>query len=277
MPAPKIVFNSSLPRAGSTLFQNILAQNPRFYCSPTSGVLDLLMASRQIYSSGVDFKAQDPNVMKSGFMGYCRGAVQGWYEAITDKPVCVDKSRGWANYYEWLREMDPDVKILVCVRDLRAILSSMEKLWRKNKHIADPDDVPAKMNMLTIPNRVTHWLNGRPVGVAVMVLLDAIQTGVHRHLHFVRFEELTTDPKGTMKKVYDYLQEPYFEHDFDHVEQKTVENDSLYPIYGDHKIREKVKPVPTDFYDVLGKELCARVKQDNRLFYQTLYADMKLP
>jgi hypothetical protein len=44
---------------------------------------------------------------------------------------------GWTNIYEWMVEFMPEVKILVCIRDLRAILSSMEKLNRKNKHLAD--------------------------------------------------------------------------------------------------------------------------------------------
>src|SRR5205085_6798477 len=46
----RIVFNSSFPRSGSTLLQNVLAQNPRFYCSPTSGVVNLLLAARQKFS-----------------------------------------------------------------------------------------------------------------------------------------------------------------------------------------------------------------------------------
>ena len=37
----KIFFQSSLPRAGSTLLQNIIGQNPEFYVTPTSGVLEL--------------------------------------------------------------------------------------------------------------------------------------------------------------------------------------------------------------------------------------------
>ncbi len=32
-----IFYQSSLPRAGSTLLQNILAQNPDIYATPTSG------------------------------------------------------------------------------------------------------------------------------------------------------------------------------------------------------------------------------------------------
>ena len=38
----KIFYQSSLPRAGSTLLQNVLAQNPDIYATPTSGVLELV-------------------------------------------------------------------------------------------------------------------------------------------------------------------------------------------------------------------------------------------
>src|SRR5687768_5831702 len=50
-----IFFNSSLPRSGSTLMQNILAQNPQFYCSPTSGVIGALGMARAQYSENETF------------------------------------------------------------------------------------------------------------------------------------------------------------------------------------------------------------------------------
>src|SRR5688572_23471300 len=78
-PARKIVFNSSLPRSGSTLLQNILAQNPRFYCSPTSGVITLLEAARLTFVDGPPFMAQDPAVMQAGFRAFCRAALEGFY------------------------------------------------------------------------------------------------------------------------------------------------------------------------------------------------------
>ena len=55
----KIFFNSSLPRAGSTLLQNVMMQNPDIYSTPTSGVVEFLLAARSIYSTGDAFKAQD--------------------------------------------------------------------------------------------------------------------------------------------------------------------------------------------------------------------------
>ena len=46
----KLFFQSSLPRAGSTLLQNIFAQNPDMYATPTSGVLELVYAARANYT-----------------------------------------------------------------------------------------------------------------------------------------------------------------------------------------------------------------------------------
>jgi sulfotransferase len=270
----RIVFNSSFPRSGSTLLQNILAQNPRFYCSPTSGVVNLLLAARTKYSSIEMFKAQDPGLMRDGFLRFCRRGMEGFYEGITDKPICVDKSRVWFHYYEWLDAFYPSPKIIVCIRDLRAVLSSMEKLFRKHRYREDPADIEERMNMTTVTARVTHWLNSNPVGLTALRLVGAIETGAIRHLHIIRFEDLTARPAETMKKAYAYFGEAYFEHNFEDVRQVTREDDSQYAFYGDHSIRPKVQPVPSDFRGVLGAEVSDLVRDSNPIFYKTFYPEL---
>ena len=64
----QIFFQSSLPRSGSTLLQNILGQNTDFYVTPTSGLLELVYAARNNYSTSPEFKAQDAELMKKGFL-----------------------------------------------------------------------------------------------------------------------------------------------------------------------------------------------------------------
>jgi sulfotransferase len=271
----KIFFNSSMPRSGSTLLQNILAQNPRFYCSPTSGLFDLLYNTRAFYSESHLFKAQDPAVMKRAVLGFCGSGVRGYYAAITDRPCCVDKSRGWVHNYEWIEMFHPDPKILVCIRDLRSIVSSMEKLYRKNRHQKDPEDNPSRSNMTTVRNRVTHWMNNPPVGPQLMRLLDAVERGVDKKVHFVRFEDLTARPEPTMKKVYEFLGEEQFAHDFDNVDQATEEDDQQHGFYGDHKVRRKVEPVPLDYRDVLGEGACQWIKQNYGGYFQRFYPDVR--
>jgi sulfotransferase len=267
----KIFFNASLPRSGSTLMQNILAQNPRIYCTPTSGVIDLMLASRKYYTELAEFKAQDADEMKKGFLKYCNYALNGFFEGVTDKPVCIDKCRSWFHYHDWIKQFWPNPKYIVCVRDLRGILSSMEKLFRKNRDRADADEVTGTLTMITINNRVMRWLNGPPTGIAVGRLIEAIQTGVIKQCHVVKFEDLTTNPKDVMKKVYEYLGEPFYEHDFNNIEQSTKENDQLHTIYGDHRIRRKIEPVTPDYMEVLGKDICTMVRNNYALFYNTFY------
>ena len=87
-----IFYNSSLPRSGSTLIQNIIAQNPDFYTTPTSGLVDLVMASKHNYNSSQSFIAQDQKQMENAFLTYCKAGMQGYFEGLTDKPYVVDKS-----------------------------------------------------------------------------------------------------------------------------------------------------------------------------------------
>src|SRR5271155_615721 len=91
----KIFYQSSMPRSGSTLLQNIMAQNPDFYVTPTSGLLELVYGARASYTGNAEFNAQDADAMKKAFLGFCRAGMEGYFRALTDKPYVIDKSRGW--------------------------------------------------------------------------------------------------------------------------------------------------------------------------------------
>jgi sulfotransferase len=129
--------------------------------------------------------------------------------------------------------------------------------------------------MTTVRNRVGHWLGNPPVGPALLRLIDAVERGVDKHVHVIKFEELTARPEPTIKRVYEYLEEPYFAHDFEHVEQATVEDDAQHGFYGDHTIRPNVRPVPLDYREVLGEQACVQIKQSYGLFYAKFYPDLK--
>ena len=101
-----------MPRSGSTLLQNILGNNPDIYATPTSGLIELLKESRKIYSSSPQFKAQDENQMKSAFLMYCRYGIEGYFNGLTDRKYAIDKSRGWAISYGFLKAFYPNPKII---------------------------------------------------------------------------------------------------------------------------------------------------------------------
>jgi len=267
----KILFNSSLPRSGSTLLQNILAQNPKFYASQTSGVIELLYAARKNYTESLEFKLKGEKYFDKAWLSFCRHGLEGFYEALTDKPICIDKSRSWIYYYDWLNQFYPNPKIIVCIRDLRSILSSMEKINRKNAHIDNPADIPSKMNFINIEQRVEHWMNSYPVGLATNRLRNSIQKGDDKNFHFIIYEEFTKNPLQSMRRLYDYIEEPYFDHNFEKIEQTVIEDDNHHGIYGDHKIKPTVQENPIDWDNILGKDLSNIIVQKNQWFYKKFY------
>lgn len=256
----RIFFQSSLPRAGSTLLQNIIAQRSDFYATPTSGVLELVFAARANYTESPEFKAQNPETMRKAFLSFCRQGIEGYYNSITDAPYVMDKSRGWSIHYDFLNSFYPDPKILVMVRNIADILTSMEKKFRANPDKADPILNWSESRGTNTPKRVDAWLSRPPLGLAVERLTEIIRQGIDKHVHFVKYEELTLYPQQTMSRIYQYLGIPDFVHDFDNVEQKTKEDDQIYGIYGDHVIRKQVKPLKSDAERILGKDVVKWVK-----------------
>ena len=264
-----------MPRSGSQLLQNILAQNPRFHCSSTSGLLELIYAARGNFTNLDEFKNQAKGTFDRAWDGFCRGAIEGWCSNLTDRPVVVDKSRGWHVQWNWLSRFYPEAKVIVCIRDLRAVVSSMEKLRRRNAHLADPKDVPAQMKGVTIGHRVNEWLNNPPVGLALARLQDSMQQGNDRHFHFVIYEKLISNPDAEMELLYKYMDEDDFVHDFSNIGQKVDENDSLHGAYGDHKVRPRLSALPDDWDTILSRPVADAIVKSNRWYYDQFYPHIR--
>ena len=264
----KIFFNSSLPRAGSTLLQNILGQNPDFYVTPTSGVVELLYAARVNYTEDQSFLAQDPSIMKKGWISFCRHGLEGFFKGITDKKYVVDKSRSWAYYYNWIDTFYPKPKVICMVRDLRCIYTSMERNFRKHpeKNSSITDWVELKGT--TTLKRINIWAESPPIGQSMDRLKEIIIQGIYKNIHFIRFEDLTSNPQNELNKIYDYLEVDRFNHDFKNIKQITEENDKIYGIFGDHKIRQVVEPVPAQYNKILGEELSQNIVNTYPWFYK---------
>lgn len=258
----KIFFNASLPRAGSTLLQNILMQNPDIYSTPTSGVIELLSTARTLYSNGDAFKAQDSETMKSGFKNFCNKGFFGFYDGVTNRPYVIEKSRGWLGYQDFVEFfMGEKPKIICMVRDLRAIFSSMEKNYRKNPD-KDPNIVnTVELKNMTTTSRIDHYSVSPPIGPSLEWLSETFQRKQDKDILFIRFEDLTLEPERELKKIYNYLELPYYQHDFNNVQQLTFENDIIHGIFGDHQIKPQVKPIKDDYMEILGQENCDRLRQ----------------
>ena len=264
----QIFFQSSLPRAGSTLLQNILGQNPDFYVTPTSGVLELLFAARGNYTNDVGFRAQDPDLMKKGWLNFCRQGIEGFFNGITNKKYVVDKSRGWGICYDFVNSFYPNPKIVCMVRDLRCIYSSMEKNFRKYPEKDSGIANWKEMKGTTTAKRVDLWAQSPPIGIALERLQQMMTEKIDKNILFIRFEDLTSNPQVELNKIYDFFKVERYQHDFKNIEQLTQEDDTIHGIFGDHTIRKKVKPIPPTYNHYLGEELSQNIINSYPWFYK---------
>jgi sulfotransferase len=267
--SPKVFFQSSMPRAGSTLLQNILAQNPDFYVTPTSGLLELIFGARLNYTNSAEFKAQDDALMKKAFLAFSRAGMEAYFRALTDKPYVLDKSRGWGVHFDLLSLiLGEEPKIICMVRDLRQILASMEKKFRQtpDKHRAIENHV--NLSGTTTFKRAMIHLQSPPIGLALDRLIEVHQRGWSKKMLFLRFEDLTSQPAETLSKVYGYLGLSEFKHRFDRVEQVTREDDQVFGIAGLHEIRPKVEPLPGDYLEILGLDAVRFVEKQYGWYFQ---------
>jgi sulfotransferase len=255
----KHYFISGLPRSGSTLLCNIMAQNPRFYVSPaTSGCHDVLFNIRNQWDRLVEHQAEGVNYAQLNRV--LSAAMDAYHN--TDKQVVVDKGRGWLSLVEMVEFIKGEPpKIIVPVRDLAEVLASFEMLWRKSTGktqwaFESSDYFKAQ----TVEGRCDIWAGqGQPVGLAYNRVKDAIARGRTDCMLFVEFDELTRNPGASMDRIYEFLGEDKFAHNFEHVEQVTSEDDvNVHRIPGLHSIRAKVEPVPRKAEEVLGPQLASR-------------------
>lgn len=243
-----VYFIAGLPRSGSTLLANILAQHPRFHVTPTSGIVDMLVQVRNGWDANDAFRAMDRHQCEQIKENVLRSMLQAYF-AHTDRPVCFDKNRYWAEFLEMaaaLRGGRENVKVLVTVRDLRDVLASFERLYRTTSAMGQlPQEAAMALKFKTALGRVQVFIDdAQPVGRAYNAIRDAVTRGWKDRMHFIDYQDLASHPAKTMAGVYRFLGEEACEHDFDNVQQVTFEDDFVYGFKDLHLIRQKVEAQP---------------------------------
>lgn len=268
----KIFFQSSMPRSGSTFFQNLIGSNPLIHSTPTDGVLELLFGARGNYTTSLEFKAQDEELMQKAFTSFCKSGLEAYCSALidgSDKKYVVLKSRGWGVYREFLNTFYPDPKIICLVRDLKDIFCSYEKIYRKNQHKHNPIRDDAMARGTTVHKRMDEWANPQnTIGRAIERLFEINRLGYDDKILFIKYEDLCLYPKQQMIRVYEYLGIEYFDHDFDEVKQITAEDDKVFGLVNDlHTIRPKLEMRPSDAKQILGADVCDWIYNTYRWYY----------
>ena len=252
-PPRKFHFISGLPRAGTTLLAAILNQNPRFRAGMTSPLADIMGVVMAEASSKNDFSFDVSDEQRVALL---RGLVENFYSAQAGADVMFDTSRLWCSRMQLLNVLFPGVKVIACVRKLAWVLDSMERLVRRQ-----PVSVSKVFRFdtnTTVYSRIEALTDPRGmVGFAYQATKEAFYgPDAQNQLLMLTYETLESDPAAAMRAVYQFLDEPWFEHDFDHIEYNANEFDARVGMPGLHSVRPKVASIERQ--PILPREIFGR-------------------
>jgi sulfotransferase len=218
-----------------------------------------------MYLSKAFFKTEEfrsipqPKDGESIFADFMRGCNVNAFYSMNDRPVVVDKSRSWIGSANLLFQLFPNAKLLVPVRDIRGVLSSMEKKFQLHPSFQMEGSQADTSRIQTIEGRCQFWLDSAPIGIAIQRLHELAR--LHKDkVHFVHAEDLTSNTQSTMDKVWEYLGEEPFVHNIGNVEQYTQEHELGWP-FGDHDVKPIVSPLTPDWDKRLGRTLSEALNQ----------------
>lgn len=247
----KFYFISGLPRSGSTLLTNILLQNPKVQTTATSSLLDFLLQVRDNWNK-LEGHSNYPDGQDKWEV--IRAILQNYHK--TDRPIIFDKNRAWSSHIEFIEKvMQKDAKIIACVRNLEDICTSFEKLFRKNRADGEIHGEFSNSQMKTLDGRVGVWTADEGVlGRPYVSLIDTINRGLQDRILIFPYEEWTSAPDIWFSRLYNFIGEDYFQHDFGKIEQIIRENDAGYGWGQDlHEIKTgNLIPATSDAHKILG-------------------------
>src|ERR1700680_1375315 len=95
----RVYFLAGLPRSGSPLLANILAQHPDVHVTSTSGIVDMLVLVRNGWDRLREFQAMERRSSEQVKRNVLRAMLQGYFAHI-ERPICIDKNRRWSEFLE---------------------------------------------------------------------------------------------------------------------------------------------------------------------------------
>lgn len=235
----KYNFISGLPRSGTTLLSAILKQNPRF----TAGISDVVQGyATSIIDSTNTGVGIDTTITIEKRREIIRSIFDTFYS--NNNEVCFNTNRGWSAATSLLKDLYPDFRMIVCVREIPWILDSFEQLNAKNPYTVKA--LYHHQNNLSVYERTNMLMGNLPnfAGYVAGPLANVKQSlfcNERDQICYVEYDDLVKNPLIIMKKIYNFIGESWFEHDFDNVEDSYDEFDVGAKIEGLHRVRKRVE------------------------------------
>jgi sulfotransferase len=181
------------------------------------------------------------------------------YYSHIDKEIIFDREKNWFNQknIENIKEyITKTPKIVVTVRPIVEILTSFVVKYPKTSqpYIEMFEEYPMK-NYLSDEDNFCDFLMMRN-GIVDRIyssIADSFYTQDKSIFHIVEYDELVYDTKNTLSKIYDFIGEDQYDHDFNNLENKDKNYLEELNLPKDlHHIRKTIKKQSFNPKDVLS-------------------------
>ena len=209
-----------MPRSGNTLFTSIMNQNPDIAVTANSITLEImkelfLLKQDDTFKNFPDEQSLN-NVMDEVYNLYYKN----WnYKTIIDRgPVCTP-----GNLKVMQKHFKKPIRCIVLVRDLLDVIASYIKWFE-----TEPTAFPNKFK--TLDEKLSQIMNKE--GAVAKGLLSIQYLLQHPEMAvFIKYNDLVANPEEEIRKVYTFLNLPYYSHKFIDLDQITINglryNDSI--------------------------------------------------
>lgn len=270
----RILYLTGLPRAGSTLLCQLLSLHPDIASSGHSSPLCPILMQLRHQCSDQDFLLAQLDVdferayarLERAFKGF----IHGWL-ADTDRLWVVDKNRGWLGQIDTVQALDPEFRMVVCIRELGQILGSIEAQHAKTRLL----DFPDHLAHLSRYARADKLLAGDGLIGGPLKAIEALQDvpeAWQAQIYYVIFEQLMQEPVAVLTDIHRWLGLPPTPFDPNQLPVRPHESDSHYRCKYPHRTYARIQaPEPHRIPQRIAQELQRHFADFYRTFYPGLH------
>ena len=202
-----------MPRSGNTLFASVMNQNPEVAATANSITLEImkdlhLLKNTDVFLNYPDYRSLD-NVLDLVYDNYYKDWPQ---RVIIDRgPVMTAP-----NLHLIQKHFKRPFKCIVLLRDLMDVLASYMQWYTEN-----PDAFPNRFDHKNDEEKLLALMNKNG---AVAKELEAIKNSYNYPgmCHYVKYDDIVTNPEQEFRKIYNFLEEPYYPHYFENLKQINI-------------------------------------------------------
>lgn len=201
----------------------------------SSPVANLMLRAQHSMSKGTEGSVFIEDKQRKDIL---RGIFENYY---ADYPnVIFDTNRIWTSKLPLLHELFPAAKVICCVRNLGWIMNSFEKLVVDNPmELSGIYSYQTNGNVFT---RINYLASGDGlVGYALNNLKEACYGPFRDKLFLIDYDALVLAPGDVFRNLYEFINQPFYQHDFENFSYEASNFDEAIGTPGLHKVKGPIE------------------------------------